>query len=121
MGQFRIIRIIGKNAAVLGLPVSWLVHPASHVSLLLPTDEGPPQLRRASVVPEPVAENAYVMEAILDHREPVDRDRPGLAFHILWLDGTTSCEPEEDSAGAARLLRSTFEVRWVESAEPRGP
>ncbi|PHJ22782.1 transposon tf2-1 polyprotein [Cystoisospora suis] len=57
VGPFRIVKMVGKNAAMLDLPVSWLVHPVFHASLLLPAEDEPSHLRRAPPVQDPVVEN----------------------------------------------------------------
>lgn len=110
-GPFRIIKMVGENAAMLKLPGSWLVHPVFHVSLLLPAQEEPPHLRRSPVVQDPVADNEYVIEAILDHRISRNKKRPGLEFQVLWLDGTTTWEPEEHLANAQETLRKYLRGR----------
>lgn len=92
VGRFRIIRMAGENAATLGLPVSWLVHPVSRVSFLLSAEEAP-HLGRSPLGQEPTAQNEYVVEATVGQQNSRSRKRPGLQCRLLWLDGTTTWEP----------------------------
>lgn len=105
-GQFTIFRLVGKNAALLDLPASVLVHPVFSVSLLSQSPEEPPQLRRASPTQVPVAQGEYVIDAILAHR--INRSKSTLEYKAKWLDGTYTREPEQRLANAQESIRRYF-------------
>lgn len=45
---------------------------------------------------EPVAEGEYVIEAVLAHREVKVRGVSVTEYLVKWLDGSETCEPEEN-------------------------
>ncbi|PHJ15811.1 retrotransposon ty3-gypsy subclass, partial [Cystoisospora suis] len=96
VGPFTIQRMEGQNAAEVELPPSWLIHPVFHVSLLRPVTTAPGHLARETRVQQPLRDEEYQIEGILNHRVTRADNRTVREFLVQGLDGVTSWIPEQD-------------------------
>ncbi|PHJ18646.1 transposon related, partial [Cystoisospora suis] len=92
IGPFKILKMLGTNAAKLELPKSMVIHPVFRVSLLAPVVKELPNLQRTPPEQDPVADQEYTIEGILDHK----MENQTRYFLISWTDGSVTWEPENN-------------------------
>lgn len=101
-GPFKITGKVGERAYRLKLPPSMLMHPVFHVSLLKPCLGNLSTLRPASSSQEAIQGNVYEVQGISKHKDdPVTKLR---WYKVLWMDGTTTWEPEYNLEGCQQTL-----------------
>ncbi|PHJ20549.1 retrotransposon nucleocapsid related [Cystoisospora suis] len=116
IGPFKIIKMYGPSAARLELLKSMLIHPVFHNSLLAPVVQEPPNLKRSPPEQDPVAEQEYTIEGILDQKE----ENQTRFFLIKWTDGSTTWEPESNLSGAKKTLQRYLRKRLRANASRGG-
>ena len=101
-GPFKILELVGENAAKLDLPASWLIHPVFHVSLLSPVTAEPHHLRRPGARQAPERNREFIVDAIVSHRD----GEHGREYEVRWLDGSTTWEPADHLKNAPQARRN---------------
>jgi hypothetical protein len=100
IGPFRIVEMVGPNAARLDLPQAYSrVHPVFHVSLLHTYRDGPGALKPPPVPTVIEGETFYQVENILAMRERSRGRKKFREFLIKWVgydDSHNSWEPEDN-------------------------
>ncbi|PHJ24915.1 retrotransposon ty3-gypsy subclass [Cystoisospora suis] len=105
-GPFKVIGKVGRRAYKLKLPPSMLVHPVFHVSLLKPWQGDISELRSTKSSQLAICGNEYEVQGIFKHREdPVSRTK---WYKVLWMDGTSTWEPEGNLEGCPRILTNYY-------------
>lgn len=109
IGPFRILKMVGANAAHLELPSSYRIHPVFHVSLLKEYREGS-ALKSLPPTPEVIDGTPYYkVERILSSRERRSGRRTIREYLIKWEgydDSHNSWEPEKN------LTPDLLKDRW---------
>ncbi|PHJ18928.1 retrotransposon ty3-gypsy subclass [Cystoisospora suis] len=105
-GPFKIIGKVGKRAYRLKSPPSMLMHPVFHVSLLKPWRANISEFRNATSSQLAIQGNEYGVRGIFKHRE--DFFSKEKWYKVLWMDGTSTWEPESNLEGCPQVLTNYY-------------